>query len=206
LHIRRAVIAPTVHRIVEQQAATRGSAVAMTDGHRTITYRDLNYAANTLARRLQAHGFRRGAHAIVTMAPGIDLAITLLAILKLGGAYTWKEPAPFDAVPIAFSTGARRPTETEYLHLDLSSILAAPVACSANLPIVTRDTDTACVLENPDGSPDVLVPHATIAALREQPLVPPVSWFGDRGAFGLWMALMAGTTAVVERQAAAVAA
>jgi non-ribosomal peptide synthetase component F len=206
----------TVHRIIEQHAAARGGAVAIDDGHRAITYRDLNCAANTLARRLQAHGFRRGAHAIVTMAPGIDLAITLLAILKMGGAYTWKEAPPFapGTASVSFSTApwARDSrvgppsTEIQYLHLDLSSALAEPRTCSANLPIVTRDTDTACVLEEADGAPAVLVPHQTIAALRERAVPNPTPCSGDRGAFDLWMALMAGTTAVVESSAAAVAA
>ena len=203
---------PAVHRIIEQHAALQGSAVAISDGDRAVTYRDLNYAANALARRLQASGFRRGTHAIVTMPAGIDLAVTLLAILKMGGCYTWNEPAPFAEVPPGVSflagTGAHSGCrdEARYLHLDLASALAEPVACSPNLPIVTRATDTACVLPNGDGSPAALLPHATIAALRTRAIPHPTSWAAEPGALDLWMALMAGRTAVVESRAAAVAA
>ena len=193
----------TIHRLIEQHAAVRANAVAVVDGDRGITYRDLNYAANGLARRLLASGFRRGAHATVTMANGIDLAVTLLAVLKLGGSYTLTEPGPFStgSPGLCFSVGTSG-VETQYQHVDLSSALAAPVACSPNLPIVTRASDAACVLQNADGSPGVMVPHATITALQSRGIPQSAPWVGESGAFDLWMALMAGATAVVHSETA----
>lgn len=211
--------AAAVHRIIEQHAASRAGRVAISDGQREITYRDLNCAANALARRLQAHGFRRGLHAVVTMDRGIDLAVTLLAVLKLGGSYTWRAAtasaherglsfvptgsAARDGAPSVHAPAAS--TETRHRHLDLEPVLAGPVTPSPNLPIVTRSTDIACVLHDGDGAPPIGVPHATIAALRERGLPEQFVWAGEPGALDLWLALTAGDTAVVADNAVAAA-
>jgi non-ribosomal peptide synthetase component F len=201
------VITATVHRIVEQHAALRGSAVAVVDGDRSLTYRDLNYAANGLARRLLTTGFRRGAHATVTMPAGIDLAVTLLATLKLGGSYTWTDPGPLPTTPpgMSFSVGSSG-GEAQFQYVDLSAALAAPVTCNPNLPIVARASDAACILQGANGTPAVIVPHATITALQSQMIPQPAQWVGESGAFDLWMALLAGSTAVVANAGASGAA
>ena len=77
-----------MHRLIERHAATNGDALAVIDGESSCSYRELNAAANVLARRLIAAGFRHGMRADVPMAPSVDLAVTLLAILKAGGCYT----------------------------------------------------------------------------------------------------------------------
>src|SRR5687768_8163238 len=140
-----------------------------------------------------ASGFGRSCHATVSMPIGIDLAIVLLAVLKAGGSYTWSDPGV--GIPatagLSFSTGSSG-RETQYLHLDVSSALAQPVTCCPNLPIITRPSDIACILQEADGSPVVMVPHATIAALGSRGVPHPTPWVGDAGAFDLWMALMAG--------------
>jgi non-ribosomal peptide synthetase component F len=201
------VTTPATHRLVEQHAAIRASLPALLDGDRAVTYRELNYAANALARRLMTSGFRRGGHAIVSMPLGIDLAIVLLAILKAGGSYAWSHPAASSDVPagVSFTVGASG-QEIQYLHLDVASALDGPITSSPNLPIITRGTDAACVLPESGGSSVVVVPHSTITALRSRAVPQPSPWTGDPGAFDLWMALMAGTTAIVENQRAAAAA
>jgi hypothetical protein len=195
-----------VHRIVEQHAASRGNLPAVVDGDRCLSYTELNYAANGIARRLMAAGFRRGARATVRMHRSSDLAIVLLAILKAGGAYTWSDPARETAdLPsgVSFQCGLTR-GEDRYTFLDVSAALAAPIVYSPNLPVVARGCDVACVIG--DGAADpILVPHATITALRAQAVPHPTPWTGDGGSFDLWMALMAGTSAIVESQTAAVA-
>ena len=83
LHRGKAVTTESaIHRVIEQHAVTRGELMAIVDRDRSCSYRDLNYRANALARRLHAHGFRRGGHACVRLPRGINLATTLLAILK----------------------------------------------------------------------------------------------------------------------------
>lgn len=208
LHPIRCVMTASIHRVIEQHAATRGNLPAVVDGTCTISYRELNATANAVARHLMAAGFRRSGHATVRMPRGVDLAITLLAVLKAGGAYTWDDPdrhASPMPIGVSFSTGVVG-SEEQYLHLDLAPVLRERLACSPNLPVLTRGTDVACILRECDGSPAVIVPHATIAALRSKAVPHPTPWVGDAGAFELWMALMAGTTAIVEEQGAAVAA
>jgi non-ribosomal peptide synthetase component F len=201
------VTSGAIHRIVEQQAALHPSAVAIVDGNRSITYRDLNYAANAMARRLMARGFRRGTLATVTAPVGIDVAIVLLAVLKTGGAYTWNDPGAFAPASVGLSfVTTTSSTESRHLHLDLSPAFAEPVACSPNLPIITRTSDIACVMPGADAAPAVNVPHATIATLRPREMAESTPWSADPGAFDLWIALMAGSTAIVETPAAAVAA
>lgn len=194
----------SIHRVIEQHAATRGALIAIADRDRSCSYRELNYTANALARYLIARGFHRGGHACVRMARGIDLAAVLLAVLKAGGSYTWSDPdrtacsAPHG---VSISTAVEE-TETRYLHLDVTAVLADRVSSCPNLPILTRGTDIACVLQDGD-RPAVIVPHATITALRSKAVTHPTPWLGEPGAFDLWMALMAGTTAIVEDPAAA---
>ena len=196
-----------IHRLVEQQAALRGDVPALLEGDRSRSYRHLNYTANALARRLLTSGFRRGSHATVSMPLGIDLAVVLLAILKAGGSYTWSAPGTSTSFPsgLSFPTGTGG-EEARYLHLDIGDALADRVTACPNLPIVTRGSDVACILQEADGAPMVMVPHATIASLRPRALTQQTPWMGDAGAFDLWIALMAGTTAVVETHRAAAAA
>lgn len=197
-----------IHRIIEQQAAARGDLVAVLDGEQSRSYRDLNHNANAVARHLMAAGFRRGATALVCLPRGVDLATVLLAVLKAGGAYTWIDPdRGGDDTPRGLSLLVdERGGESRYLHLDLSQALAQRVACSPNLPILTRGTDIACVLRGSEAAAPVMIPHATIVALRSKAVTHPTPWTGDAAAFDLWMALMAGTTAVVEVESADVAA
>lgn len=206
-----------IHRLVEEHAATRGGVAAIVDRDRALSYRELNHAANAVARLLMARGFRRGAHACVRMPRGAELAVVLLAVLKGGGCYTWSDPARGEsecppglslrpvppeprrgAVGPAGPSGAFPATGERHLPLDVTAAIDDRTQASPNLPVVSRASDTACVLQDGDGAPVVLVPHATIAALRSRAVTHPTSWRGEAGAFDLWLALMAGTTAVVE--------
>jgi hypothetical protein len=149
-----------------------------------------------------ARGFHRGRHACVTMPRGIDLATSLLAVLKAGGSYTWSDPeqsVSSEPLGVSIETGTDG-AETRYLYLDVTPVLAERVSSCPNLPIVTRHTDIACVLHE-KGTPTVSVPHATITALRARAVTHPTGWNGDSSAFDLWMALMAGTTALVDASA-----
>lgn len=181
--------------------------MAIADRNRGCSYRELNYGANALARHLIARGLRRGGHACVRMPRGIELATILLGILKAGASYSWSDPERVessDPAGVSIAAGVDG-AETRYLHLDVTRVLAERVSCCPNLPIVTRHTDVACILHE-NGMPAVMVPHATITALRSRAVTHPTQWAGEPGAFDLWMALMAGTTALVEDQTAAIAA
>ena len=197
-----------IHRFVENHAATFGEAVSIVDGDRSCTYRELNYAANALARRLISNGFRRGAHARIRMKRSVELAVTLLGVLKAGGSYTVEN---IDLADAATSEGvsfrlATQASEDKHLHLDAAALVDLNVGCSPNLPVLTRATDVACVLEGTDGQPSLVVPHATIAAMRSPQTPRHALWTGESGAFDLWAALLGGAAAIVAERAAAFAA
>lgn len=197
----RTAVMSAIHKLIERNAATRGDDTAIIDGNRQCSYRDLNATANQLARRLMTEGLRRGHHACVRMKPSIELATTLLAIVKVGAVYTLvDEDSPRLGVPegisIRIADGLR--------HLGVIPI--GQTACSPNLPVITRPTDIACVLEGGAVAGPLSVPHATITSMKMRAMTSSVPWTGGKGAFELWIALMNGSAAVVEESAEVVAA
>jgi amino acid adenylation domain-containing protein len=80
---------------IEAQAARTPEAVALIDGRRRVSYRELNERANQLAHYLQAHGVGRDdreALVGVYLHRSLDLVVALLATLKAGGAYVPLDP------------------------------------------------------------------------------------------------------------------
>jgi hypothetical protein len=181
------MLGTAIHRLVEQQAATRGNATAYADGAQAVTYRDLNCRANTVARALILHGLRRGDVAMVRMERSPELLVTLLAVLKAGGAYMWAgtETSWPAGVSIAGGSAGR---EQKCLAVDLSRVFTEEARPSPNLPILTRPSDIACVLG------EVLVPHATVVGLRDRPVPSNVPWPSENSALDVWLALMKGAT------------
>jgi hypothetical protein len=194
-----------IHRGVEQQAAMRGDAAAYVDDERTLTYRELNSRANAVARALIASGFKRGSLAAVRMDPSADLVITLLAVLKAGGAYMRTDAADASWPRGLSIVKARGNGEDRCVAVDVTHVLGEELRPSPNLPILTRGSDVACVLRDHDGTPALLVPHATITSLPQRQVPTSVQWSGDGGALDLWVALMTGATITLSEAAAAAA-
>lgn len=180
-----------------------GEAIAIADCDRQVSYRDLNAAANVLARRLMDAGFRRGMHADVRLCPSVDLAVILLAILKAGGCYTWCDA---DRVPAGGQHVIRVASSPEgQWEIRLADVMPEDLRCGPNLPVVTRETDIACMLERDGGQAPIAVPHATVIALTSHNAGAQSPWTGEPGAFDLWIPLMCGATAVVSQPRAAAA-
>jgi hypothetical protein len=187
-----------VHRVVEAHAASRGSEVAFFDGDGVLTYRELNQRANAVARYLIDRGLRRGSRAVVKMERGPELAVTLLAVLKAGAAYTWLDLDERDMWPVGISLVRDIDGEHLAVVVTVGDAMQASSRPAPNLPILTRGHDIACVLPQRNGLPGVLVPHATIVALQSHP-VPTggAGWSSEPGALDLWIPLMAGAPVVV---------
>jgi hypothetical protein len=185
-----------VHRIIETLAARSGDSTAISDDDITLSYRELNQRANAVARHLIAHGFRRGGIATVRVPRCADTAIALLGILKAGGAYVLVDSALNDAKwPRGVSFAEKvEGDEVRYRAVDITAALQQRTVSSANLPVFARDSDVACMIPGRDGSPLLLVPHATIMALRERTVAPLAEWSGEDGALDLWIGLMNGAT------------
>src|SRR6266850_807601 len=96
--------------------------------------------------------------------------------------------------------------EARYVPIDLSAALDRPCQSCPNLPILTRESDVACVIPDRDGVPPLLVPHSTIAALQAEAVPRFARWAGEPGALDLWMALMTGATVSITAESMQTAA
>jgi non-ribosomal peptide synthetase component F len=184
-----------VHRIIEANAAQHGDTPAITGAGITLSYRELNQRANTMARHLLAHGFRRGGIATVCLPYDPDIAVVLLGILKAGGTYVMMNPTTTATQwPRGVSFVEQEGDEVRYRIIEITPALQHAPQSSANLPIVVRGTDLACVIADTDGAPLMLVPHATITSLKRSAAPRFAEWSGEAGALELWAALMSGAT------------
>ena len=189
-----------VHRIIEAHAAKAGDAPAIAEAGITLSYRELNQRANAVARHLIAHGFKRGGLATVYLPRSVETAVVLLGILKAGGTYVLIDDTGSHEVdwPRGVSFAEKQEgAEVRYRTVDIAPALQQAPRSSANLPIVARESDVACVIPDEDGSPMVLVPHATIMSLQQRAAPPLAEWSGQAGALDLWAGLMSGATVML---------
>ena len=188
-----------VHRVIEANAANRGDITAIADARITLSYRALNQRANAVARHLIANGFRRGAVATVNLPPSAETAIVLLGILKAGGTYVLIDAKTSDAPwpPGVSFADTTELDEVRYRTVEIAPALARATQSCANLPIIAKASDVACVIPDRSGSPVLLVPHATIMSLQRCAASPFAEWSGEPGALDLWAGLMSGATVML---------
>ncbi|WP_051250928.1 non-ribosomal peptide synthetase [Paenibacillus harenae] len=82
----------TIHEVFEAQADKTPDAVAVMDGSRTFTYRELNAQANRLAHKLRASGVGPDRIVPLMLERAAEMIIGILAIHKAGGAYLPVDP------------------------------------------------------------------------------------------------------------------
>ncbi|TDD01524.1 non-ribosomal peptide synthetase [Nonomuraea deserti] len=85
-------LADPVHVIIAARARRYAERVAVADGSRTLTYRELDELAGRLAARLAAAGAGPESRIGVRMEHGVALVVALLAVLKAGAAYVPLDP------------------------------------------------------------------------------------------------------------------
>lgn len=81
-----------IHQLFEAQAARTPQAVALVEGHRSMTYAQLNTRANRLAAWLRQQRVGPEVLVGVCLERSLDLIACLLGILKAGGAYVPLDP------------------------------------------------------------------------------------------------------------------
>ena len=81
-----------IHQFFEDQAERTPDAIALRFEERTLSYRELNIRANSLASRLRDMGARPEVVVGIGMERSLQSAVCILAILKSGAAYTVIEP------------------------------------------------------------------------------------------------------------------
>jgi non-ribosomal peptide synthetase component F len=86
-------LAQILHGRFEQQVAVRPRSIAVEcDGVR-LHYRELNAEANRLARSLVQSGVGADSLVLLSVERSCDMALSLLAVLKAGGAFVMREGA-----------------------------------------------------------------------------------------------------------------
>ncbi len=83
----------TIVLLLEEQVARTPEAIALVFAKQELTYRQLDGAANRLARHLQSLGVGKETPVGVFMDRSLEMIVSLLAILKAGGAYVPLDPA-----------------------------------------------------------------------------------------------------------------
>jgi hypothetical protein len=191
--------AMAVHRIIEANASRYGDLPAISDQRITLSYRELNQRANVVARHLITHGFRRGGIATVCLPRSAETAIVLLGILKAGGTYVLIDGGLEDSQwpPGVSFAETNEGSEVRFRTVDIAPALQERPRSTANLPIVARESDVACVIPDRHGSPLMFVPHATIMSLQRRTAPPRAEWYGEAGALDLWAGLMNGATVML---------
>jgi myxalamid-type nonribosomal peptide synthetase MxaA len=140
-----------VPHLVEACAAATPRAVALRHAGREVTYGQLDERANRLARELAARGVTNETVVAVFLRRGVDLPVTLLAILKAGAAYL-----PLDATS--------PPARLAFLLTDSGArVLVTDRSMRSHLPefsasTLLLDADAAAVAAHPATPPPVPVP------------------------------------------------
>ncbi|HYZ15668.1 MAG TPA: amino acid adenylation domain-containing protein [Candidatus Acidoferrum sp.] len=83
----------TMHRLVESQVPFRRSAPAVLFNGGSVTYDELDRRANRIARTLRVLGVGRGSLVAICLERSVDAIVTLLAVVKAGGAFVPLDPA-----------------------------------------------------------------------------------------------------------------
>ena len=81
-----------LHELIEAQARRAPDAPAVAFGERTLTYGELDRAANRLAHVLRERGVGPEARVALALEPSPEMIVSLLAMLKAGGAYLPLDP------------------------------------------------------------------------------------------------------------------
>nr|WP_257791069.1 non-ribosomal peptide synthetase [Paenibacillus polymyxa] len=82
----------TIHQLFEDQVECTPDQVALVFGNQSLTYRELNERANSLARMLQAQGVGPDKLVGLMVQRSVEMIVGLLAVLKAGGAYVPIDP------------------------------------------------------------------------------------------------------------------
>ncbi|MEY9877093.1 amino acid adenylation domain-containing protein [Streptacidiphilus sp. MAP12-33] len=132
------------HKLLSLQSDRTPSAVAVRHGARTVTYAELDAAANRLARHLLSLGVGSGSLVAVALPRSVELVVTLYAVFQAGATYL---PLDLDHPParVAAVLDDARPT------LLVTSGSFAPETSAALLHLDDPDVERA-VASLPDGA------------------------------------------------------
>ena len=92
------------HELFERWAKTSPDLLAVVDGYRRLSYGELNRRSNQLAHRLRSVGVGPDSVVAICMDRSLDMVVSVLGVLKAGGAYLPIDPT-YPKERLAFMLG-----------------------------------------------------------------------------------------------------
>jgi amino acid adenylation domain-containing protein len=147
-----------VHSWFERQVALTPDSVAVIFEGSSLTYAELNRRANQLARRLEKMGVGPEKIVAIYLDRSHDMSISVLAVLKAGGAYLPVDPAMPRERQALMLTDAQ-----PVLLLTQSSLLSEMPQTTASIFVI--DKERASLAEENDGDAATTVAADNLAYL-----------------------------------------
>jgi natural product biosynthesis luciferase-like monooxygenase protein len=165
-----------VHHLFEQQVSRTPARDACIFEGQSLTYEQLNAAANRLARHLQSQGVQRGSLVGVMVGRSLEMLISLYAVHKAGAAYVPLDPVyPRDRLAYMIADAGLQVVITQRAFVDMvpagKSVVLDDVAArletlaADNLNLAVAPSDLAYVIytSGSTGKPKgVMVEHGNV--------------------------------------------
>jgi amino acid adenylation domain-containing protein len=169
------VSSPCVHELFEAQVARTPDAIAVIGCDASASYVELNGRANRMAHQLRSLGVGPESRVGVCLHRGIDMVVTLLAVLKAGGGYVPLDPDyPTDrlaymladsAAPVVITSRALA-AAFSYAYRGVLVYAEDPISASTGNPSALAHPDNPAYVMYTSGSTGqpkgVVVPHAGV--------------------------------------------
>ncbi|WP_204046409.1 AMP-binding protein, partial [Acrocarpospora phusangensis] len=165
--------APTIVDLFEDQVAEGPGRIAVVAGARTLTYGELNQAAEAVAARLRAAGIGRGDLVALYADRSADMPAGLLGVLKAGAAYLPLDPGYPEAriAMVLGDSGARAVLTLSHLRDSLPPFTGpvfaldepTPAPQIPKYPLKRGDRAYVLYTSGSTGKPKgVVVPHGAL--------------------------------------------
>ncbi|GLY50357.1 non-ribosomal peptide synthetase [Lentzea sp. NBRC 102530] len=200
----------TVAEVFAAQADRTPDAVAVVAGGTSLTYAELDARANRLAHRLISLGVRPEERVGVLLRRSADVVVSVLAVLKAGGAYLPLDSrAPEERRRLVLEQAGSRVLITDS-DVPFDGHVLVPDGGSADRPVVAAHPDGLAYVEFTSGSTGtpkgVAVRHRDVVALaldsrfdgpahRTVLVHSPLAF--DASTYELWVPLLRGGRVVV---------